>query len=104
MAKYAITIHSGEDRYYVESDGESTLLEVMNTLKISVRHPCRNGVCGACRCHLVSGSITYHWREPHGLWEKDVVEGYILPCIAFTTSNLVVDQLSLDNSEGDPTT
>lgn len=73
----------------------TTLLDAMRNAGLPVRKACRNGVCGLCRCRLVSGEITYHWKEPHGLWQKDIEQGYILPCIAYPLEDLVVDEIPL---------
>ena len=76
-------------------DEDTDLLEAMREAGLSVRKSCRNGVCGLCKCRLVSGDITYLWRKPHGLWEKHIAAGLILPCIAFARSNLALDQIPL---------
>lgn len=70
---------------------KQTLLELLNSAGIATRQPCRNGVCNQCRCKLLAGEITYHHRKPVGLWQKQVAEGYILPCIAYPCMDLVLD-------------
>ena len=62
-------------------------------------HACRNGVCGLCKCRLLAGEITYHWKQPYGLWEKHIAEGLILPCIAFATSDLTLDRIPLVDTD-----
>ncbi len=99
MTKYHISICQGRDRYNAEGDDEITVLEAIGALGLTLRQPCRNGVCGACRCRLTEGGITYHWREPHGLWDRDVKQGYILPCIAYVTSDITIGELSLEKRE-----
>lgn len=77
---------------------DTTLLDTLRSNELPVRKACRNGVCGLCRCRVVSGEFTYHWKVPHGLWQKDIDQGFILPCIAYPVSDLVLDQLSLQES------
>ena len=96
MTKYLITMKSSKGEKRVESDEQTTLLEAIKSTNLPAIHPCRNGVCGLCRCRLLSGEITYNGREPHGLWERDKVEGFILPCIAYAMSDLSIDRLSLE--------
>jgi len=72
-------------------DPSQTLLQLMNEAGISTRQPCRNGVCNQCRCRLLRGEITYHHRKPHGLWQKQIDEGFILPCIAHACTDLVLE-------------
>ncbi|MYM64273.1 2Fe-2S iron-sulfur cluster-binding protein [Pseudomaricurvus sp. HS19] len=79
-------------------DGNETLLEAMRRQELPVRKACRNGGCGVCRCQLVSGDIDYGARYPHGLWQADIEQGVILPCIASARSDLVLSDLSFEQS------
>lgn len=79
----------------IDCDAATTLLEALRAAGLDVRKACRNGVCGLCRCRVVSGEFTYHWKEPHGLWQKDIQQDYILPCIAHPVSDLVLDHIAL---------
>ncbi len=91
------TQHSGESvNEEVIADSQTALLQVMRKAGLPVRKACRNGGCGVCRCLLVRGEVDYRQRAPFALWEKDIAEGWILPCIAFAKTELVLDRLSLD--------
>jgi ferredoxin len=95
MPQYKIEINADDRILSAVSDGDTTLLELIQSTGLATRNPCRNGVCGLCKCRLVTGQITYHWKVPHGLWEKDIANGYILPCIAYPVDNSTLDSLSL---------
>ncbi len=94
-AEFTLSLHTVDGDLARAVDGETNLLEAMREAGLPVRKSCRNGVCGLCKCRLVTGDITYHWRKPHGLWEKHIAAGLILPCIAFAESDLVIDQVPL---------
>ena len=51
---------------------------------------CRNGTCRACMARLVSGQIVYLIDWP-GLLAEEQREGWILPCVACATTDLVLD-------------
>jgi ferredoxin len=51
---------------------------------------CRNGTCRACICRLRSGQVRYEIEWP-GLSVDEKRDGYILPCVAFPESDLVVE-------------
>jgi ferredoxin len=51
---------------------------------------CRNGTCRACMCRLRSGQVRYGIEWP-GLSLDEKRDGYILPCVAFPESDLVVE-------------
>ena len=92
---HRITLVSDNDIRQRVCAPDTTLLEAMRASDLPVRKACRNGVCGLCRCRVREGEFTYHWKVPHGLWEKDIEQGFILPCIAYPAGDLVLDQLSL---------
>ena len=95
MAEFSLLLRLTDRDAATRVDEDKNLLEAMRENGLPVRQSCRNGVCGLCKCRLAEGEITYHWRKPHGLWEKHIAEGLILPCIAFARSDLVLDRVSL---------
>jgi len=94
--QHVITVRHGRGMAELFCDGGTRLLEALSQGGFAVRKPCRNGVCGLCRCRLVDGDITYQWRVPYGLWQKDIDAGYILPCIAYPVGNLMIEDVSFE--------
>ena len=52
---------------------------------------CRNGTCRTCIGLLTQGQVRYNIGWP-GLSAEEKAEGYILPCIAFPCSDLVLSR------------
>ena len=50
---------------------------------------CRNGTCRACICQLTSGRVAYRIDWP-GLSAEEKREGWILPCVAYPVSDVVI--------------
>ncbi len=50
---------------------------------------CRNGACRTCIGQLHSGQVRYEVDWP-GITTEEQNEGYVLPCIAYPCSNLVL--------------
>lgn len=50
---------------------------------------CRNGSCRSCICRLVSGEVRYRIEWP-GLSFDEKKDGYILPCVAYPASDVVL--------------
>jgi ferredoxin len=90
-----VRVQLGKKTLELSCDEETRLLEALAEADLYTRNPCRNGVCGLCKCQLVSGEITYLWRQPHGLWEKDKAQNFILPCIAYPVTDLKLENLAL---------
>ncbi|MFC6284201.1 MULTISPECIES: 2Fe-2S iron-sulfur cluster-binding protein [Polaromonas] len=51
---------------------------------------CRNGTCRTCICLLTSGQVSYRIEWP-GLSLDEKREGYILPCVAYPVSDVVIE-------------
>lgn len=51
---------------------------------------CRNGTCRTCICRLSSGQVSYRIEWP-GLSAQEKHEGYLLPCVAYPLSDLVME-------------
>jgi len=96
VSSHLIHIHHRDGDTHITCAAESRVLDALNQSGLAVRKPCRNGVCGLCRCRLVEGDITYQWRVAHGLWQEDVTAGYILPCIAYPLGDLTLEDIALD--------
>ena len=50
---------------------------------------CRNGTCRTCLRQLRSGTVSYRIEWP-GLSAEEKAEHYILPCIAYPESDVVI--------------
>ena len=50
---------------------------------------CRNGTCRTCFSKLESGEVHYNIEWP-GLSADEKDEGYVLPCVAFPCSDVVL--------------
>lgn len=50
---------------------------------------CRNGTCRTCIRKLASGQVAYRIEWP-GLSAEEKQAGYILPCVAYPLSDLVI--------------
>ena len=56
---------------------------------LQLANSCRNGTCRTCICQLSSGNVTYRINWP-GLSFEEKHEGFILPCVAYPASNVVM--------------
>jgi 3-ketosteroid 9alpha-monooxygenase subunit B len=54
------------------------MLDVMIDAGLAASYSCREGICGACACRLVSGEVEMAHNEV--LEDEDLAEGYVLAC------------------------
>jgi ferredoxin len=67
-----------------------SLLEAARLADIDLPSSCRNGTCRTCMCRLISGQVRYRIEWP-GLSADEKSEGFILPCVAYPVSDVVID-------------
>ncbi len=72
-----------------EAPANTPLLLAAQQAGIDLQSSCRNGTCRTCICSLDSGTITYRIDWP-GLSAEEKQEGYILPCVAYPLSDVVL--------------
>lgn len=74
-------------RYTVAAD--EALLAAGLRAGVPMTSSCRNGTCRACIARLASGSIRYRIEWP-GLSAEEKRDGFVLPCVAHATSDVVI--------------
>jgi ferredoxin len=66
-----------------------TLLESAGQAGLEMNSSCRNGTCRVCLRQLISGQVRYQIAWP-GLSAEEKAQGFILPCVAYPDSDLVL--------------
>jgi ferredoxin len=65
------------------------LLQAAERAGLSPASSCRNGTCRTCLRQLSSGQVMYRIEWP-GLSAEEKQAGYILPCVAYPLSDVVL--------------
>lgn len=81
---------------------DQTLLASAQAAGWSLPSSCRNGTCRSCMQRLVSGRVAYRIAWP-GLLAEEKSEGWILPCVAYPASDLVLGVCAPDLEAGSGT-
>jgi len=68
---------------------ELTVLEAAEEVGVSLPFECRSGICGQCKCRLVSGKVVMEVQD--ALTQQDRAKGLILACQARPTRDVVID-------------
>jgi ferredoxin len=74
------------------ASAEQTLLqsvEQATNLELLIDSSCRNGTCRTCICQLLKGQVAYRIAWP-GLSIDEKRDGFVLPCVAYPLSNVVI--------------
>lgn len=67
-----------------------TLLVAAERAGIVLPSSCRNGTCRACLCRMTAGEVFYEMAWP-GLSREEKAEGDVLPCVAFSRGDVVLE-------------
>jgi len=73
-----------------DASDAAPLLDAALLDSVRIPNSCRNGTCRTCMCRLVSGKIAYRIEWP-GLTPEEKADNFILPCVAYAQSDLVID-------------
>ena len=68
-----------------------TILDAALRDRRMVPYGCRNGVCGACKCDLISGSVDYGRYEDYALSQSEIASGKVLLCQAIPQQDVVIE-------------
>ena len=84
---FTVQFEGGGPRFQVPAD--QPLLHAAAQVGIEMPSSCRNGSCRTCMCELLSGEVSYRIQWP-GLLPEELAAGWILPCIAYPRTDLVL--------------
>lgn len=87
---FKIKVNQCGTEYEVEALANETVLVALERAGIEAPSRCRSGECGWCRAKLVAGTA-YTPPENEGRRWADKENGYLHPCSAFPTSDLVIE-------------
>jgi ferredoxin len=76
--------------WHFDAEAPETVLQAAERAGVRLPSSCRNGTCRTCICQSTSGTVCYKIDWP-GLSTDEKRAGYILPCVAIATSDLVIE-------------
>ena len=85
---YTVVLRGQGWTFGVQPD-ESVLLGA-EAAGVELPNSCRNGTCRTCLCQMLQGAVRYRIDWP-GVSAEERADGWILPCVAYPTSELVLD-------------
>ena len=73
-----------------DAPADTSLLAAAREAGIDLPASCRNGTCRTCMCRLSDGNVTYRIEWP-GVTREEKQQGWILPCVAYAASDVVIE-------------
>jgi ferredoxin len=84
---FTARVEPGEQQFDAWSN--QPLLVSLEQGSVSWPSSCRNGTCRTCFGQIVQGQVRYEIEWP-GLSTEEKAQGYVLPCVAFPCSDLIL--------------
>ena len=90
MTIYKVTIINKSEglNSIIEVQDDEYILDAAEDQGIDVPYSCRTGACSTCVGKIACGKVAQ--PDQSFLNEKQINEGYFLPCVAYPTSDLTI--------------
>ena len=89
VMNYKIHIEPGGATF--TADPDETILDAALREHVGLSYSCRNGLCGACKAHVLEGEVIYEDERPEALTESEEAEGMALLCQAHARSDCRIE-------------
>ncbi len=86
---HSVTIEHSQQQFQTQP-GETILDAALKADRI-FPYGCRNGVCGACKCNLLQGTVNYGNHEEFALTDEEKAQGKVLICQAIPLEDVTID-------------
>ena len=93
---YTITVETSDgQKNTFECESDQYILDAAEEAGVDMPYSCKAGACSTCAGKIVSGTVNL--EDQSFLDEEQLEAGFVLTCVAYPTSDLVIETEQEEN-------